>query len=475
MRSLSSSLVWALLIAGPAGPVLAQAERPNIVVVLADDLGWGDLGCYGQKRYRTPHLDRLAAGGVRFSDFYAPYPYCAPSRASLLTGRYPFRTGLVQNPVPAGDPLVKDTDRFDRLGLPTSELTLARLLHDAGYVTCAIGKWHLGHRPEFWPTRHGFQRYFGIPYSNDMKPVRLYRDAEMIEYPVVQATLTQRYTMLARQFIRDNKDRPFFLYLAHAMPHKPLACSETFYHRTGAGLYADVLTELDWSVGQIVEELQRTGVDRRTLLFFTSDNGPWYGGSTGGLRGMKGNTWEGGIRVPLLVSMPGTVPPGRVSAAPAMLPDLFTTILLRAGVPLPKDRTLDGLDLWPAITDNKPLPERVLYFFRQEQLMALRSGRWKLHLGPPGGPRKPLPPGAAYKDPRGPDGVTILAPYEQAHPSQFPGLLTGDAVTDIGLFDLENDPAEQHNLAERHPQLVQTLLRHAAAMRADMEAVKSKR
>jgi len=445
---------------------LGQSRPPNIIIILADDLGYGDLSCYDPSKFHTPLMDKLAAEGVRFTNCYAPFPYCAPSRATLLTGRYPFRHGLQANPVPGADPLVKNADQ---LGLPTSEITLARLLQERGYATFAIGKWHLGHRPEFWPTKHGFDHYYGIPYSNDMHPVRLYEDEKLVEYPVVQATLTRRYTERALQFIRSHRGRAFFLYLAHAMPHKPLACSEDFYRRTGKGLYADVLAELDWSCGRIIEELRCLGLDSNTLVIFTSDNGPWYGGNTGGLRGMKGQTWEGGVRVPLIFWMPGRVPAGKTIAEPVMLADIFATCLNLAGIQPPQDRKIDGCELWPLIWTGKPLPREAIYIFRGPQLMAVRQGKWKLHLAAPQPAKfKLYKPGDPYTDPRGPDGVRILAPYEQAHPSQFPGLTHGDPVTDIGLFDLEKDPGEQLNLADKHPEIVGQLSQLAEKIRREM-------
>jgi uncharacterized sulfatase len=247
-----------------------SAPRPNIIVILADDLGYGELGCYGHPRFRTPNLDRMAAEGVRLTQFNTPMPFCAPTRASLLTGRYPFRCGLTTNPAPDGGPSA------DALGLSLDEVMLAQVLRKAGYATGMVGKWHLGHkRPEHLPTHRGFDEYLGVPYSNDMRPVRLLDGDSEVEYPVVQATLTRRYTEQALRFIERNRERPFFFYFAHAMPHKPLACSDAFYQKCGAGLYGDVLAKLDASVGRIMARLNDLGLDRRTLVVFTSDNGPW--------------------------------------------------------------------------------------------------------------------------------------------------------------------------------------------------------
>ena len=301
------SLLLAMILLGSSLARPAEAEqlavKPNVIIILADDLGYGDLGCYGHPRFKTPNLDRLAAEGVRMTQLNTPMPFCAPTRAALLTGRYPFRCGLTSNPDPESGPA------SDAVALPAGEVTLAQLLHSAGYATGMVGKWHLGHKmPEYLPTRRGFDEYFGIPYSNDMRPVRLLDGETEVEYPVVQATLTRRYTERALRFIESNRDRPFFFYFAHAMPHKPLACSEPFYKKSGAGLYGDALAELDWSVGRVLARLKELGLEERTLVLFTSDNGPWYGGSTGGLRGMKATTWEGGYRVPCIARWPGRVP-----------------------------------------------------------------------------------------------------------------------------------------------------------------------
>src|SRR5262245_4340397 len=284
------------------------APRPNVVLILADDLGYGDLACYGHPKFKTPNLDRMAAEGARLTDFYAACPFCAPTRASLMTGRYPFRSGMTGNPTP--DMGIND------LGIPESELLLPELFKAAGYTTACYGKWHLGHKPEFFPTRNGFDEYFGILYSNDMRPVELRQNEERFEYPVEQTTLTERYTQRAVSFIQRHKDSPFFLYLPHAMPHKPLAASDAFYKKSGAGLYGDVIAELDAAIGRVLAKIKELGLDERTLVLFTSDNGPWYGGSSGGLRGMKGQAWEGGYREPMIARWPGKIPPGHVSREP---------------------------------------------------------------------------------------------------------------------------------------------------------------
>jgi uncharacterized sulfatase len=285
---------------------------------------------------------------------------------------------------------------------------------------------------------------------------------------VVQATLTERYTERALRFLEEKKDRPFFLYFAHAMPHKPLAASEAFYKTSDAGLYGDVIAELDASVGRVLARLEALGLDERTLVIFTSDNGPWYGGSTGGLRGMKGQTFEGGIRVPLIARWPGRIPAGHVSSEPAIIMDLFTTSLAAAGIPLPAERKLDGRDILPLLTSSAAKsPHEALFSLRGPELSTVRSGRWKLHLRPPGRERRPGP-GEAWVDPRAPDGVRILAPYEQAHPSAYPGLVPGEEVKAGALFDLEVDPAEMRDVAAEHPEVVARLRELARTLAAEM-------
>jgi len=427
-------------------------SRPNIVLVMADDLGYGELGCYGHSKFRTPHLDRMAAEGAKLTQFNTPVAFCAPTRASLLTGRYPFRCGMTSNPAPDGGP------EADKLHLSIGEILLPQLLKKAGYATGMIGKWHLGHsQSEQLPTHRGFDEYFGILYSNDMRPVRLVEEDAPVEYPVVQANLTRRYTDRALAFLEKNKTRPFFLYFAHAMPHKPLAASEAFYKKSGAGLYGDVIAELDASVGEVLARIKSLGLDEQTLVVFTSDNGATFGGSTGGLRGMKGSTYEGGFRVPCIARWPGKIPAGHVSAEPAVMMDLFSTALQVADVRPPVDRDIDGRFILPLFTGDEASPHEAIL----GNMASIRNARWKLHVRAPSEGLahvgKNLKPGEHYQDPRGPDGVTILAPYEQAQPTEHPGLRTGDAAKPMQLFDLKNDPAEQHDVAAEHPQEVARL------------------
>ena len=454
-------LRWRLVALGlclaSAGALLAAetGKHTNVIIILADDLGYGDLACYGHSKFKTPNLDRMAAEGARLTQFNTPAPFCAPTRASLMTGRYPFRCGMTANPAP--DFGAQNTDR----ALPAAEITLAELFRSAGYATGMVGKWHLGHaKKEYFPVHRGFDEYLGILYSNDMRPVELIDGEKVAEYPVVQATLTQRYTERALKFIEQNKDKAFFLYFAHAMPHKPLAASEKYYQQSGAGLYGDALAELDASVGQVLAKLKELSLDDNTLVVFTSDNGPWYGGNSGGLRGMKGTSWEGGYRVPFIARWPGTIPAGHTSAQPAVTMDLFATTLKAAGIAPPSDRVIDGVNILPLLTSDAKSPHEAIVGQQGPLLATVRDARWKLHVLAANDRRDATPPGQRWIDPRAPDGVTLLAPYEQYKPTDYPGLRTGDAPQAMALFDLSTDAGEQHNVAADHPDVVKQLKAH---------------
>jgi uncharacterized sulfatase len=433
--------------------------HPNIVVIMADDLGYGDLGCYGQKNYATPQLDRMAAEGVRFTQFNTPTPICAPARAALFTGRYPLRCGLVENPTPDGKP------RCDAMALPASEITLADVLRSAGYATALVGKWHLGHaRPEYLPTRRGFEEYHGLLYSNDMRPVFLLEGTEHKTYPVDQTTLARRYMDWCLEFVDRHHDRPFYLHYAPTAPHKPLSVSPAFAGRTGAGLYGDTVAELDAGIGELLDCLRRTGLAANTLVLFTSDHGPWFGGSTGGLRGMKASTFEGGLRVPMIAWWPGQIPAGRTIGVPAVTPDLFGTVLAAADVPAPHDRVIDGCNLLPLMRGESSGRGSDHVFGQIDRgTMTIRDARWKWHVQVPWAP-KSLPPGAPYVERKPHDGTTIIAPGKQYHPSDYPGLETGDEPRAGMLFDLLNDPGEQQDVAADFPAVVQRLRAAVAAM-----------
>lgn len=430
-----------------------SARLPNFVVIYADDLGYGDLSCYGATAHRTPRLDKLAREGVRFTNFYVPTPYCAPSRSSLLTGRYPFRNTMVFNPAPDSG--------LNSFGLPAAEVTIAEALKSKGYASACIGKWHLGHTPRFLPTTQGFDEYYGILYSNDMRPVQLVANDKVARYPVVQSQLTREYTDRAIGFLERHRDRPFFLYLPHAMPHKPLAASEEFYTPSTPGdLYSDVIRELDHHCGRLFDALDRLQLTGNTVVIFASDNGPWFGGSTAGLRGMKASSWEGGIRVPMIARWPGRIPAGRVCHEIAGVIDLLPTLCSLAGAPLPKDRFLDGKSIVPLLTEaGAASPHEAIFSMSGPKLSTVRAGKWKLHvLAPAPGPSyQESAQAAGWIDPRGPDGLTLIAQHEQARPDQYPGLRTGDEPRPMMLFDLEADPGEQRNVAAQHPTVVARL------------------
>lgn len=418
------------LLLGFARPMAGwmEADRPNIVIIFADDLGYGDLGVYGHPTIRTPNLDRMAGEGMKFTQFYVAASVCTPSRAGLLTGRLPVRSGLCSDqrrvlfPNSAG-------------GLPEEEITIAEALKSQGYATACIGKWHLGHLPQYLPTRHGFDYYYGLPYSNDMHsrqrgdpPVPLMRNEEIIEQPVDQGTLTRRYTEEAVNFIRNNRERRFFLYIPHTFPHVPLYASREFEGKSPRGLYGDVVEELDASVGLVLKTLKELNLAHRTLVFFTSDNGPWLtqhtrGGSAGLLREGKGSTWEGGMRVPGIAWWPGKIPAGVVTPALAVTLDLFTTSLLLARVELPTDRALDGVDLRPLLFGDAKSVREEIFYYRGTQLYAVRQGPWKAHF------------------------ITRPGYGREAPESHDPPL----------LFQLEEDPSERFNVADRHAEVVERI------------------
>ncbi len=454
---------------GLGGAALA-AEKPNFIVIFADDLGYGDLGCYGSTVFKTPNLNRMAEEGIRLTDFYTTFPACAPSRTSLLTGQYHFRSGMFSNPAPDGPP----NSGIDDRGIPDEAWLLPEALKTEGYATCMIGKWHLGHKPRFYPRKHGFDEYFGILYSNDMRPVELWENETVVEYPVVQATITRRYTERAIDFIERHREEPFLLYLPHAMPHKPLAVSPDFYTpETREDLYADVLSELDWSVGEVLKKVKESGLEENTLVIFTSDNGPWFGGSTGGLRGMKASTWDGGYKIPFIARWPGKIPAGQESGAPCSTIDVMPTLCELAGVTEPEGHKFDGLSLWKLLTgEGLGSPHEALFCLGGNQLATVRSGRWKLHVKEPRTPYERF--GPDWVDPRAPDGVTILAPYEQARPEQFPGNPNGVKSKAGLLFDLEADPQEQVDLSAERPDVVERLQKLYDAMNAEVEAARVK-
>jgi uncharacterized sulfatase len=436
------------------------APRPNVIVILTDDQGYGDVGVYGSRSIRTPNMDRLAGEGVLFTDFYASNALCTPSRAGLLTGRYPQRTGLdwILRPEPSfkstlvtklGQGLgrlgVTDVGQNPPLdGLPHDEITIAEALREGGYRTGMVGKWHLGdftRFPEYLPSNHGFDYYYGVPFANRMDPLPMYEnDEEVIQDIEDQATITGRYTDAAITFIdrAQASDDPFFLFLSHTFPHEPLAASERFLGSSDGGLYGDVVEELDWYLGELLAYLDSEGLDEKTLILFTSDNGPIHSGSSGGLRGAKGQSFEGGFRVPFIARWTGTIPAGTVTSAPAMNIDFFPTLCALAGVGLPADRVIDGRDITALLTGKETgSPHDALFFYHNDELEAVRSGRWK-YFRFVNTYQYPMPIDKPH---------TILGKIGKGNTGSWPL-----------LYDLELDPGESYNLIESRPEVADELL-----------------
>lgn len=424
------AILWFFLIYSSKTAYSQNIDLPNIVILFTDDLGYGDLGSYGHPTIRTPNLDRMAAEGMKFTQFYSASSVCSPSRAALLTGRLPIRSGVT-------DVFFPDAED----GLPENEFTLAEVLKTKDYATAAIGKWHLGHRTNYLPTNQGFDYYYGIPYSNDMSPLQtdweglkdappipLMQNEKIIEQPAVQSTLTKRYTDESIRFIEDHKSEPFFLYLAHTFPHVPLYASESFKGKSSRGLYGDTVEEIDWSVGQIITKLRELDLAENTLVIFTSDNGPWLtkdeeGGSAGLLRGGKGSTWEGGMRVPAIAWWPGVIEGGRVSQALAKTMDIFSTAIELSGVNLSGETVSDGVSLMPVLTgDTETVRDEVLYYW-QDELLAVRKGSWKAHFST----------------------INVYVPDSKV--DHNPPL----------LYNIEVDPSEKYNIAEEHELIVKDL------------------
>ena len=433
-----------------------NSSLPNIIIIFTDDQGYGDLASYGNTGMNTPNTDRMAAEGMRFTDFYVAAGVSTPSRAALLTGCYPKRIGLAHRVL----------FPYSTTGLNPDEVTIADMLKEIGYATGIFGKWHLGHHLPLLPTRQGFDYYFGIPYSNDMAhhnyqradnflvgPLPLFRNEEVIETDPDQRHLTRRCTEEAINFITAHRDKPFFVYLPHAMPHVPIASSHHFEGQSEFGLYGDVIEEIDWSVGLILDHLKTLGIEDNTMVIFSSDNGAqqWEGeggwvwtpdrigrptrgeityphGSNGPLRGAKNSTWEGGMRVPFIVRWPARIPAGRVSVELVTAMDLLPTIARITGAEVPGERIIDGHDIWPILSGDKNAksPYEAFYYYRDDRLQAVRSGKWKLHLFRPG------------------TGATRI------------------------LYDLEADIGETTDVSGQHPEVVKRLEALAEIAREDM-------
>ena len=451
------------LLTAAVSPAALGAKKPNFVVVFCDDLGYGDLGCFGHPTIRTPNLDRMAAQGQRWTNFYVGACVCTPSRAALLTGRLPIRSGMMSAKRRVLFPDSKG-------GLPAGEVTIAEALKTAGYATAAVGKWHLGHLPQYLPTAHGFDTYWGIPYSNDMDalkgfpnyrqtaqadanyvaPIEQYNvpivhDTTEVERPANQHTLTSRYTDKAIEFIKQHKAEPFFVYLAHSLPHIPLYAGQEHLGTSRRGLFGDVIEEIDSGVGKIVATLEQLDLDNNTLVVFTSDNGPWlpfhtHGGSAGPLREGKGTTFEGGMREPTLFWWPGRVMPGVQMEMGATM-DLLPTFCALAHVDPPADRTLDGYDLSPLLLGTSETGSRDrVFFWREEQLWAVRVGPWKAHFIT--------------------QGCYGIGPERVEHETPE-------------LYHLEHDPSEKYNIADKHPEVIGRLTAIARAHEQGVEPVEN--
>jgi arylsulfatase A-like enzyme len=423
---------------------VGRQDRPNVVIIFMDDMGYADVGCYGAEGFETPHMDRMAKEGLKLTDFYVAASVCTPSRAALLTGCYPQRVGKL------GVLFPDRTDRPSKKGLNPDETTIAEMLKAVGYKTALVGKWHLGDKPPFLPCKQGFDEYFGLPYSNDMRkgrngmpPLPLIEGDKTIEEEPDQTYLTKRYTERAVRFIAQQKDKPFFLYLAHSMPHVPIFASEAFKGTTKRGLYGDVIAELDWSVGQVLQALKDNGIDEKTLVILTSDNGPWltqneHGGKADPLRGAKMTVYDGGLRVPCLIRWPGTIKGGKTSAEIASTIDLLPTLANLCGAELP-EKEIDGIDLTDFLIKGKSSPRKTFHY----GLGVVRQGKWKLFL--------PGKYAEIQKNDKG-RNKKVSIKYDT-----------------VRLYDLEADIGETKNVAGEHPEIVDRLTKLIKAHGEEMK------
>ena len=428
MNPLLSILILGLVLPFPGSPAMAQpATPPNIILILADDLGYGDVGARtAPTLIKTPHIDRLAEQGVRLTDFYASSNVCSPSRAGLLTGRYAVRDGLAARTV-----AVNDTR-----GLPAETTTIATLLKAHGYRTALIGKWHLGHHTEAQrPNAQGFDLFYGLLHPNDEEQP-LYRNTRASTEPLMQSALTRRFTEEAQRFIDQSEGQPFFLYMSHIAPHIPLAPSPEFANTSEAGAYGDVIQELDWSVGQLLDAVERRGIAENTIVIFSSDNGPFPEGSGGGLRGGKATAWDGGYRVPFIARWPGRIPAESTSGAIAMNIDLLPSIAAVAGAAITPNSVLDGRNILPVLTGkSNESPHQALFFFNYDRIAAVRTQDWK---------------------------IVVRADYrniERVLPEHDVQL----------LFDMRKDPEERYSLAAHRPDKWQELNAHLERGQRELE------
>ncbi|MGM0573779.1 MAG: sulfatase family protein [Bacteroidota bacterium] len=414
----------------------ADAPKPNFIVIFCDDMGYSDIGCFGSEKNSTPNIDRMAKEGMRFTSFYVTSGVCSPSRASLMTGCYPKRVGLHKGAKGFFVLLPKD-----QKGLNPKEITIAEILKEQDYATACIGKWHLGDQSKFLPTNQGFDYYYGLPYSNDMRknpPLPLLRNETVIEAPAIQETLTQRYTDEAVKFIEENKDNPFFLYLPHTFPHVPLYASPAFKGKSDNGLYGDVIEEIDYSTGKILETLEKAGIDDNTLVVFTSDNGATRRGSNKPLSGGKATIMEGGMRMPCVMRWPNQIPAGTACDEVTTTMDLLPTFARLAGGKEPSDRIIDGKNIIDLMQNKKRAksPHEAFYYYFMSQLRAVRSGKWKLHLG--------------------------LDPMLE----KWSGDPTGKC--EAALYDLEADIGEKNNVIDEHPRVARKLRKLAVKAKKDI-------
>ncbi|MFO1485140.1 MAG: sulfatase [Verrucomicrobiaceae bacterium] len=450
----------------------AETRPPNVVIILVDDLGWSDVGCFGNTQIKTPRIDRMAAEGMKFTSFYVAQAVCSASRAALMTGCYANRVGM-QGAL----------NHTSKEGIHPDELLISEMCKTAGYATAAFGKWHLGTCPMFNPLHNGFDEFLGIPYSNDnskyhpslakeMPPLPFYDGLKIIETDPDQSLFTRRFTERAVSFIERNKEQPFFLYVPHVMPHVPIFASDAFRGKSSTGLYGDVVEEIDWSVGQILDAIQRSGIDQNTLVILFSDNGPFlsYGnhaGSAKPLREGKLTTFEGGVRSPFIARWPGRVPAGQVCDEPAMEIDLLPTIAALIGGKL-SERKIDGLNILPLL-EGKPgarSPHEALIFYGGSELQAVRSGEWKLHFphpyitvdGEPGRDGKPAKFGQMQPKSITQSGIAGIASRH------------GYRVENIGLslFNLKDDPGELRDVSKEHPEIVERLTKLAEPARKEL-------
>jgi arylsulfatase len=448
----------------------ADDRPPNIVLIFTDDQGYGDVGCFGQKAFQTPNLDRLASEGTRFTSFYVAQPVCTASRAALMTGCYSNRVGLFGA-----------LNHESNVGIAESELLLPEICKAKGYATAIFGKWHLGHRDKFSPLRNGFDEFLGIPYSNDNGPLHpivrtipslpLIDGEKTVELDPDQSTFTRRLTDRAVKFIERNKERPFFLYVPYIMPHVPIFASDKFKGRSGAGLYGDVIEELDAGIGEVLKTIENSGLAERTFVIFCSDNGPFlsYGnhaGSSGPLREGKLTTFEGGVRVPCIMRWPGKIPAGRATSDLVSTLDLLPTITRLIGGQLPTNK-LDGEDRWPVLSGQPGAkPRETFFYYAGDELQAVRSGPWKLHL-----PHDYLTPASPPGKNGKPANFDNLKP-ESMSMSGLRGIASRHGYLvkriELSLYNLDDDLGETTNVADKHPEVVARLQKLAEGTRADL-------